>query len=185
MFVIFLDIDGVLNHQPLKDLPRAEGQPLGWYSPKCVANLNKLTDETNAKIVVSSTWRLGKSVEELQAILASMGVTGEVIDKTPTGLGKGSLRGNEIRVWLNDNQDILGYVIFDDDSDMLLWQKDHFIQTNPYTGLTRADVYKAKRSLYSQGFDEYIFNATRHTVPMPDNIETSEQFLDWVRNLKK
>ena len=39
------------------------------------------------------------------------------------------------------------YVIFDDDSDMLLGQKDNFIQTNRQTGVTQADIDKAKAIL--------------------------------------
>lgn len=36
------------------------------------------------------------------------------------------------------------YVIFDDDSDMLLWQKDNFIKIDDYCGLTPSAIYKAE-----------------------------------------
>lgn len=53
------------------------------------------------------------------------------------------VRGNEINKWIRNNNDVLGsylefknYVILDDDNDMLLTQKDNFIQTNHLFGLT-------------------------------------------------
>ena len=39
------------------------------------------------------------------------------------------------------------YVIFDDDSDMLLGQADNFIRVNPMTGVTQADIDKARKIL--------------------------------------
>lgn len=43
--------------------------------------------------------------------------------------------------------DKFAYVIFDDDMDMLLGQKDNFIRVNSITGLTQGDVDKAKEIL--------------------------------------
>lgn len=88
--VIFLDVDGVLNsgdwykeRQGLYAIDDIAGQyPFYEFSPKLVANLNKITDATGAKIVVSSTWRLGRTLEQLQEILKLVGVTGDIIDKT-------------------------------------------------------------------------------------------------------
>ena len=39
------------------------------------------------------------------------------------------------------------YVIFDDDTDFLLGQKDNFIHINRNTGLTQADIDKAIKIL--------------------------------------
>ena len=88
--VIFLDVDGVLNSEQWMKERRdkyamddiANQYPFYEFSPTLVANLNKITAATGAKIVVSSTWRLGRTLEQLQEILKSVGVTGEVIDKT-------------------------------------------------------------------------------------------------------
>lgn len=41
------------------------------------------------------------------------------------------------------------YAILDDDSDMLLEQKDHFVQTNFVTGVTDDDIEKIKNILNS------------------------------------
>lgn len=150
MKIVFLDIDGVLNNADDSD-PHTYKDGCYFYSPACVTRLNNITDKTGAKIVVSSTWRLGKTVEQLQAQLLEMGVTGDVIDKTCSLAHLDGYRGNEIIKWVKDNEDLLGYhhynfkeyVILDDDSDMLLWQKDNFVHTDGYRGLTDSDVYDA------------------------------------------
>ena len=58
-------------------------------------------------------------------------------------------RGNEIDIWLKNSERYkdTDYVIFDDDSDMLLWQQKHFFKTDNYSGLTPTTCYKAKRYL--------------------------------------
>jgi len=42
---------------------------------------------------------------------------------------------------------ISNYCIVDDDNDMLEFQKKHFVQTNPWTGLTKKDYRKIKQIL--------------------------------------
>jgi hypothetical protein len=114
---------------------------------------------------VSSTWRLGRTVEELQEILNRNGFTGQVIGKTKD-LRKGEdgdsiLRGNEILAWIKENPTECGvaywdykrYVILDDDSDMLYWQKDNFIKTDAYCGLTPNNCWHAKKILVGWNFD--------------------------------
>ena len=46
-----------------------------------------------ADVVVSSTWRYGKTVSELQEMLEAEGFIGRVIDKTPVGV-PGADRGD-------------------------------------------------------------------------------------------
>lgn len=55
MKVIFLDVDGVLNSE--KDLLEAKGKSELFDRP--LALLKELVESTKAKIVVSSTWRIG------------------------------------------------------------------------------------------------------------------------------
>lgn len=79
----------------------------------------------------------------------------EIIDLTPIGCGCGQ-RGNEIHKWLGDNSDIIGeesnnYIILDDDSDMLYWQRNNFVNVDQYVGLTPKQVYKATRFLTGKG----------------------------------
>jgi hypothetical protein len=156
--IIFLDFDGVLNSQ-LWYVRTKGSREQDDLDKEAIEFLNHLIKDTGAKVVVSSTWRLGRTVDELQEILTRNGFIGEVIDKTISmNIGKDGdciLRGNEILQWMKAHPEILGcyysdyknYVIFDDDSDMLYWQRNNFIQTDPYVGLTPTDIYKAKKIL--------------------------------------
>lgn len=132
------------------------------FDPRCIDLLNYLTDKTGAKLVVSSSWRNGRTVEELQQLFKTVGITGTVIDKTPRlrfgheGYEKSVPRGCEIKAWLEKNKGILGvkfskakYVILDDDSDMLLWQRENFLQVDSYCGLTYNVIEKAIHILKS------------------------------------
>jgi len=163
MKIIFLDFDGVLNHEQFyvkrheADFKGYGEHPICEFDFKSVLILNNIIEETDAKVVVSSTWRLGRSINELQSILDSVGFKGEVIDKTPNLRNEGDyvLRGNEILKWIRDNKEVIGqdyhefenYVIFDDDSDMLYWQKDNFLLVDRFVGLTMHVAFKAIRIL--------------------------------------
>jgi len=149
--IIFLDIDGVLNNASDSDMHCHMGG-CDFYSNTCVQRLNTIIQETGAKICVSSTWRLGLTVEEIAHKLKGMGVVGDIVGVTDNLRHHHCLRGNEIHNWIQDNKNIIGYdyysdyksyVILDDDSDMLLWQKDNFVHTNGEVGLCDADVEKA------------------------------------------
>lgn len=152
MKIIFLDIDGVLNSDSILSeyIPEIDGEYYP-YQPHLIDNLNSILKRTGAKIVVSSTWRLGESVERLQYLLTHMGVKGEVIGKTDSYTDKFVVRGNEILKWIQDNQNLLGchhydfydYVILDDDSDMLYSQRNNFVHIQGEEGLTKEYVEQA------------------------------------------
>jgi hypothetical protein len=156
MKLIFLDIDGVLNSQLYYERIQGTEQERERYDldPISIGFLNTLIEDTNAKVVIISTWRKYQTIEELQKLLETRGFIGEIIGFTPH-LGKGNLRGNEILLWMNDNEKLLGesysdfdtFVIFDDDSDMLYWQRENFILIDGYVGLTPTNCYKATRIL--------------------------------------
>lgn len=56
-------------------------------------------------------------------------------------------RGDEVKMWLNDHPEVTNYVIIDDRTDFLEEQLDHFVQVDPYYGLTDDNVNKAKNIL--------------------------------------
>jgi len=135
--VIFLDIDGVLA--PIRRWDR-----YGDLDPACIQVLNEIVARGGADVVVSSTWRYGKTVAELQAILESQRFTGCVLDKTPTG-APGAGRGEEIAAWLADHA-VAGYVIIDDHVDMGEL-RTHLVQTHPAHGLQPGDAPRAIATL--------------------------------------
>ena len=158
MKIIFLDIDGVLNHEAFYK-ERYENKdykikhPYSEIDPKCVANLNNLCKETDAKIVISSTWR-NSGLDYCKDVLVYHGFKGEIIGITPNCRYEMCLRGNEIHQWIDDNREMVGpyynfteYVILDDDSDMLYWQRNNFLLIDRFVGLTMGDVFRAKKIL--------------------------------------
>ena len=136
MKVIFLDVDGVLNCQADFDKAskdQAAHQELGnaLVGDRQLTALQWLVKSTGAKIVMSSTWRLGQVGERhrlaIHAILFSRGL--EFIGMTGS-VGWGSNRGQEIQNWLDMHGDVGSYVILDDINDMLPRQQDNFVQTS-------------------------------------------------------
>lgn len=143
MKVIFLDIDGVLNSwngliprggQSLKDIYIEHIEVLRW-----------LLKKTDARIVVSSTWRRGRSVDDLRQLLYNYGLPSKyIIDKTPT---LGTQRGDEIKAWLNNSkEEIESFVVIDDDGDMDAVE-ENFVQTKGDYGLTYVEAYQCIKIL--------------------------------------
>ena len=135
--VVFLDIDGVLA--PIRQWDR-----YGDLEPACVEVLNEIVVRGSADVVVSSTWRYGKTVAELQEILGSAGFAGSVVGMTPIG-SPGAVRGEEIAAWLAQHV-VSGYVILDDHVDMGELRA-HLVLTHPGRGLQPADAARAIATL--------------------------------------
>lgn len=158
MRIVFLDLDGVMNSGNYFEHRRWDvvtdpkyGNDFREIDPKAIETLNEFYEETNAKVVLSSSWRSSAFEDNL---LEKCGYKGEVIDTTPHLNCRYSVRGVEILAWLKENtdnySDFKQYVIFDDDGDMLYWQRNHFFQTTFESGLTRSITYRASRFLLSQ-----------------------------------
>lgn len=151
MKVIFLDIDGVLNSW-------ATGYKI---TTKKLQLLNNLIEQTGAKIVISSSWRIGsKDVKEFldknfskctfrldnfkdatnHECIENIFYNDNIIDLTDTF---GPSRGDEIKRWLDNHEDIESYVIIDDSIDMLDEQLEHLVQTDTYYGITDREVHLA------------------------------------------
>jgi hypothetical protein len=131
--VIFLDFDGVVA--PIRQWDR-----YGDLDPACIRVLNEIVAGGEADVVVSSTWRYGKSVAELQEMLDAQGFAGRVLDKTPIG-ESGASRGEEIAAWLEQHA-VSGFVIIDDHVDMGEL-RTHLVLTQPARGLQPADAARA------------------------------------------
>lgn len=139
MKIIFLDIDGVLVTRKGMEYNmrlREQGHDLEYmiheiFDEQAVSNLMHVIDCTGARIVISSTWRLLYSLDELKEHFAAHGIPAEyIIDITPnldtkqqSGIWLSKERGHEIQRWLDiqgfkSNFWVKSFVILDDDADM-------------------------------------------------------------------
>jgi hypothetical protein len=94
--LLFLDFDGVLNSEAYFDAPEflrateglsdAEVMLLGHarhLDPEKVALLNRLVETLGVGVVISSTWRLRYTLDELNALLKQRGATFHATAVTP------------------------------------------------------------------------------------------------------
>ena len=164
MKIIYLDIDGVLNCEEAyksgeckyvehNDSKLDKNYHQKFYS-KSKYWLNKLIKETDAKIVISSTWRKD-GLDWLREVWKLEEMEGEIIDVTPVFYNIENFkyrvpRGCEIDYhlkntlgfshvnWSEEKQQeymnksgVENYIIIDDDSDMLYKQRNHFLHVLP------------------------------------------------------
>lgn len=164
MKLLFLDIDGVLNHQEFYcrvyedengDIDKVKMQqwrdenpyPLCEFDPIAVKRVVDVLNETGAKLVVSSSWRIGDN-GSLKNIFAKVGLPTE-FEFTPNLMYNFSslkmedvCRGDEIKKYMED-KDVDAYVILDDDEDMLNEQQNSFIHCDFMVGFTENDKKRA------------------------------------------
>ena len=166
---IFLDFDGVVTSQ--LETPGSyithEANEYG-PSPTCVVRLKRLCDETGAKVVISSNWRRFDDFGQCSFWTHAKNnrTVANPLPYFKKLMGKyviGSLpkcrhitKSQALILWFEENnltQDQIDYVIFDDDlaeNYHLTYDYDikhHFVLTDAMTGLTDADIIKAKKIL--------------------------------------
>ena len=124
--VLFLDVDGVLNNPEI-----LEKNGLG-IGPDHLTELKRIINETGAKIVLSSTWRLMHHTRVI-ILPALQSIGADVIGMTPNH--KNLPRSEEILTWLENNPEC-HFAILDDDSDAGLGFEENFFQTEFQFGLT-------------------------------------------------
>ena len=144
-YVIFLDIDGVLNHKQFFEKKKEllyESYiklpfPFDSFDVNIIHNLNKFWEKyTDVKLVISSSWRWDS---DLDKILKQVGLRKKVDNITPTIIS--NHRGEEIDIFL-EKYKVKNYVIIDDVDDMLEHQKEHLILCDDNVGLTQENLEK-------------------------------------------
>ena len=163
---IFLDFDGVLNtelyHSELVSSGRKCSDQYGpLFDPVAVGNLKRIVDETEAEIVIISSWKL-EGVDRMIDLWNARKMPGVLVGCTPDCISGMDLlnvnledpdafshlagKGNEVKQWLKENApkkaDGYRYVILDDVPDFLPGQEEHYIQVDPGVGITEEDAYK-------------------------------------------
>jgi hypothetical protein len=157
---VFLDIDGVVATFRMANKIRWDLNPI------CQNYLGKIIEETGAKLVITSSWRM-KNVEKTKELLEQKGfrycssIVGVTIRaknflKPDSRLTIPMPQGIEVKHYINElvrfqstpfREFELGvdynYVILDDNDDMLLEQANHFVCIDCITGLTEQTAQMA------------------------------------------
>jgi HAD domain in Swiss Army Knife RNA repair proteins len=133
--IIFLDIDGVISTDACQ---RAKKK--FWYDEHtypfdtyCVKAFNMVLQRTGAQIVLSSSWRLFYTLEQLAAIFEWNGVAAVPIAITED-LGDRSL---EIATFITENK-VSNFLILDDFD--ITCHTSRFFQTKVASGLLMSDL---------------------------------------------
>ena len=155
MRVVFLDFDGVIT--TLKSRYHLD--------PEKMELVKRIVDATDAKIVITSSWRRFTLEDTIKSITdtssphvgenpfvpieAVIGVTARMYGFKYSDPKKhySIPRGVEIERWINEHPEVEQYVILDDDCDMLYYQRNNFVHTDTYNGISEADVEKAIKIL--------------------------------------
>lgn len=147
MKVLFLDIDGVLNNDKTFEEVHDYYVKTGYHKVEIgldmVERLFKIIEATGAKIVLSSSWRLGWNLIEdgncvpysdcssdvkLNSILKKYGLS--IYSRTI--VSENRRRGDEIKDWLDRHPQVTNYVILEDEVyDMMeYYEKGKVVKTN-------------------------------------------------------
>jgi hypothetical protein len=145
MKVIFLDFDGVLNSAKYL---LGHGDCGVAIDPARMALLKQIVDATDAKIVLSTSWREHWSKDLMNCdstgvlinrIFSKYGL--HIFDKTPELHER---REAEIKSWLDTHPEVENFVVLDDSLLSAGYLNGHFIKTSNYfDGLDETDVQKA------------------------------------------
>jgi len=149
--IIFLDIDGTINSYDWVISDRNPGNlngEEGDIDPLCAERINKICEETGAKIVLSSDWRISwpYCIDRIEKGGIKHGL---IIDKTPEHMWVEhctqdfldfTSRGSEIDDWLSQHPECDRYVIIDDRKDFTEEQKPNFVHVNSMHGIDDDDV---------------------------------------------
>ena len=125
--IIFIDVDGPLAWATWHDgkVTISTGVedfqiPYPWVKEDCEA-LQKICDETNAELVVSSDWKKHFTFNQLKSIFRHYGITARLIDITThqylwNKMSRPSIqheRALEVAKWAKDNK-ITNWIAIDD-----------------------------------------------------------------------
>lgn len=161
MNIIFLDIDGVLNDFYTLKKKRGRNvfeEPEPDLDEDKFKLLKELVDKTDAKIVLSSSWRFFFDKDTLKPINNAGQELTRLLYKYSLKLysvtGRNNKREDEINDWLNSHDNIESFVILDDDDvDLTSFIDSNLVKTKFYDdnseecGLTRSHVEESIKIL--------------------------------------
>jgi hypothetical protein len=134
MNIVFTDIDGVLN-----TVNRVQ------WNKNSIELYNKLCDEFNLKPVISSTWRLNHTKEQLQKIFVEQGIITPIYDFTDSFPDEG--RGREIEDWIFNNSYDKFIILDDSVRDINTWGLPNVVRCRGWVGFSEEEYDLARKIL--------------------------------------
>ena len=160
MNILFLDVDGVLNSERSFLAGAARGKQYELDNPHdpywlkittCTIDpvacdiVNRVCQKCDVKIVVSSTHRKHfpdneQKLSLMKDYFATLGIDPELIIGWTESLH--TIRGIEIKEWLDRHPDVINYVILDDSSDMMPEQMEFFVRCDGKVGVSSENYFQ-------------------------------------------
>jgi len=139
--VLFLDFDGVMvtdRYQALLTVTKSSLQDNfgAKFDSVCVEFLKQVIDNTEADIVVTSTWKMEMGLDGIQEMWNARSLPGKVIGITPNI--DPIHRGEEIAAWLDACGEECRYAIIDDTPFTEFFREEqlqHLFNVDERTGL--------------------------------------------------
>lgn len=135
MKIIFLDINGVMSTSGYKKVYNAKDYPI-QLNESAVKALNFLLIETNAKIVITSTYKRTYSVREIHRMFIEQGVVNCLMEVT----GNCHFKKEEIKEYIEQNvfNNIESFLILDDE--MISGFDDNFLLIDGSLSINDANI---------------------------------------------
>jgi hypothetical protein len=157
MKIIFLDFNGVMDTSYYDHILSKEGKPGNdeygaVFDPYCIRNLKRIIEETEADIVVSSSWKYMMSYQDFLNMWKDRGLPGFITDVTPNPVDRRK-RGDEIDAWIEECKTECQYVIIDDleANNFNEHQIPRLLIVNPFFGLDEETAERAIQILNAEG----------------------------------
>lgn len=158
MKIIFLDIDGPLVNRRSMFIERIDDN-YEQFDPLAVQMINDVVRKTNAKIVISSSWResdlslfpnktvgihLRKHCIELNGMIDAFHTDWNtpIISCFSDTVGYFETRPQEVQVWLNSHPETTKFCIVDDLDIFYPEQEPNFVKVDGQNGLMFEDYKK-------------------------------------------
>ena len=160
---LFVDFDGVLVSDNFIDELKHSGRDFNdefgaLFDPKCIDNLLEIIKQTDAKIIISSSWK-EYGIEFLDEMWSNRNIPVKIHSVNPSllitnyldqtngssfSLPERFAKGLEINAWIEINAPKnYKYCIIDDECFFLANQIEHLVQTDSHSGLTATLAEKA------------------------------------------
>jgi hypothetical protein len=166
--ILFLDIDGVLNSEAWyrRRPDMGKWHEANEFDPEAVWLLRAVVAMSGCQIVVSSSWRHGRTLEDFQRLLPGL----PLIGFTPA-LTTGKNRGDEVQKWIEDNAHTGPWCVVDDSTDF--YDDQPRVRTDWKIGLTPAAAERLVANLsaptiHQHGVQQAIGACNHDFGPNPD-----------------